>query len=100
LTRNHTQEIDYTRGDNGKGVRFGGYLIETSAATEQDFQRICEEHLRLCYELSLLDRMKAAAKEWASVEDLQNKMQALSRKALKSSDFLYPCRFCRHLWRA
>jgi hypothetical protein len=100
LARGQTQNVDYTRGDDGKGVRFGGYLIETSSGSKTEFATICEEHRSLSRELSRLDEMKAIAKEWALVEELQTKMQALTGKALKSSDYLYHCTFCKRLWRA
>ena len=101
LARNHPPDTgNYRRGDGGKGVGFGGYLIETSSASEKRFTRIRQEHLSLSYELSGLDEMKAIAEEWALIEKLQSQMQTLASKALKSSDFLYPCRFCKRLWKA
>lgn len=99
LARKQTQNVDYTRGDDGKGVRFGGYLIATSSGGKTEFATVCEEHRSLSCELSRLGEMKAIAEEWALVEELQARMQALAGKALKSSDFLYPCMFCRRLWR-
>ena len=100
LARGQTQNVDYTRGDGGKGVKFGGYLIETTSGSETKFAAVCEEHRSLSRELSRLNEMKAIAEEWALVEELQTQMQALAGKALKSSDYLYPCTFCKRLWRA
>jgi hypothetical protein len=37
-------------------------------------------------------------REWAEASVLQERMVALAQKAVKSSDFLYPCQFCRRLW--
>jgi hypothetical protein len=43
-------------------------------------------------------KMLELAREWQQVLDLQKKMRELAEKAIKSSDILYPCQFCRRLW--
>ena len=100
LARKQTPNIDYTRGDGGKGVKFGGYVIETSSGTEAEFAAIGEEHRELSRKLSKLNEMKEIAEEWALICELQSRMQMLISKALKSSDYLYPCTFCKRLWKA
>lgn len=100
LARKQAPNIDYTRGDGGKGVKFGGYVIETSSGTEAEFAAIGEEHRGLSRKLSKLSEMKEIAGEWALICELQSRMQALVSKALKSSDYLYPCTFCKRLWKA
>jgi hypothetical protein len=100
ISRNRAPNLDYMRGDGGKGVRFGGYVIETSSASETDFKAVREDHRNLGLRLSKLGEMKEMAEEWAVIEELQGKMQRLADKSLKSSDYLYPCTFCKRLWRA
>lgn len=100
LAQNHRPNIDYKRGVDGIGVGFGAFQIETSSATKARFERIHGEHRSLCYELAELDEMKMIAKKWAQVERLRSQMHTLASRALKSSDFLNPCGFCKHLWKA
>jgi len=89
----------YKLRDQGRGVAFGSYLIEASSGPEE-YEQIRQGHLDLTYKLAKLHEVREVVKEWGSVAKLQEQMRALAGKALKSSDFLYSCKFCRHLWRS
>ena len=60
--------------------------------------KVREEHRQMISELGQSKEMLELAKEWQQVLNLQEKMKELAQKAIKSSDILYPCQFCRRLW--
>lgn len=88
---------NYTLGDHATGVRFGDFLIETAAGAKS-LQAVESEHYQLSCRLSRTPQMGELAAEWALIRKLEERMRALATKALKSSDYLYPCRYCRRLW--
>ena len=90
---------EYRRVDYGVTVSFGGYPIAISSEPEE-YDQIHQEHPRLAEKLATLQQVRGVAEEWGFVMRLQEQMRALAEKALKSSDFLYPCKFCKHLWKA
>jgi len=80
-----------------QGVYYGDLLIEKTANAEQ-VNGVGEEHWQMISELGESKEMLELAQEWQRVLALQEKMIELGQKAIKSSDILYPCQFCRRLW--
>jgi hypothetical protein len=80
-----------------QGVWYDGILIEKSASAQQ-VDEVREEYLQMISELAQSKEMKELAKEWQQVLILGERMRGLVQKAIKSSDILYPCQFCRRLW--
>lgn len=80
-----------------QGVYYAEFLIEKTANAEQ-VNGVVEEHWQMISELGRSKKMRELAREWQQVLDLQEKMKELAQKAIKSSDILYPCQFCRRLW--
>ena len=80
-----------------RGVWCGEILIEKSANTEQ-MKEVAEQHWQMVAELGGSKEMLELAQEWQHVLVLQERMTALAEKAIKSSDILYSCQFCRRLW--
>jgi hypothetical protein len=96
LVLGHTPAKSYSQ-RLPQGVWYEGILIEKSANAQQ-MNKVTQEHWQMVSELGQSREMLELAQEWQQVLDLQEKMQELAKKALKSSDFLYPCQFCRRLW--
>lgn len=96
LALGHAPEKSYSQ-RGARGVCYAGVLIEKSANTQQ-MNEVAEEHWQMISELAQSKEMLELAKEWQQVLDLQEKMKELAQKAIKSSDILYPCQFCRRLW--
>lgn len=69
-----------------------------SGARPEEPARVIEEHWDMIHELQFCPEMRELAKGWQRVLELQEKMQAIARTALKSSDIFHPCQFCRKLW--
>jgi len=81
---------------------------------EEAFRRICvagfspvqtdadrvvlKENEEAIVKLARLDEMRQLRDEWMEARAMGEKMQGLIRKAVKSSDILYRCQFCRRLW--
>jgi len=80
-----------------RGVCYAGVLIEKSANAQQ-MNEVAEEHWQLISELGQSKEMLELAREWQHALALQERMRELAQKAIKSSDILYPCQFCRRLW--
>lgn len=80
-----------------QGVWHGDILIEKSAKPEE-VEKVSGQHRQLIHELAQSEEMLSLAEEWQEVLGLEARMQELANKALKSSDILYPCQFCRRLW--
>lgn len=94
-----TIEILYKVPEDERGVAYGAYKIEMSAASPDERSSIEQEHRGFIHHLAVLKEMKELAGLWHEVEGMGEQMQAIAGKILKSNDILYPCRFCRHLWR-
>ena len=58
-----------------------------------------KEHRDFVYYISGLKGMKELVEVWTDVRSLQEQMNSIAIKALKSNDILYRCRFCKHLWK-
>lgn len=80
-----------------RGVWYDDILIEKTASAEQK-DAISQEHWQMMSELGRSKEMVDLAQEWQKTLALQEKIEGLTKKALKSSDFLNPCQFCRRLW--
>lgn len=92
-------KIRYKMPDDERGVACGDYKIELAAATVGRRSSVQKEHQDLANYVSERKGMKDLTDLWGEVQRLQEHMQALASKALKSNDILYPCSFCRHLWK-
>ncbi len=90
--------ISYAHGEGGNGVRLGAYLIDPSARAK-DFGQIKATHYRMSGAISKLPVMREIAREWKQVLESEGRMRTIATRAVRSSDLLYPCRFCKHLWR-
>lgn len=97
-TSSHHALAEYSqRSGFSQGVWCGEILIEGSASAEQ-VKEVAAQHQQMVAELGQSKEMLELAKEWQQVLVLQEKMTALAERAIKSSDILYPCQFCRRLW--
>lgn len=92
-------QLDYKDPKNHKGRSFGAYVIETSVKAAGGYSLVEREHRDFSYEIAQTEEMKNLADQWSDVAKLQEAMAAIATKALKSSDILYPCQFCKHLWK-
>lgn len=82
-----------------RGAFYGSYRIELSVGNAEERANIEQGHWELIRDVAELKQMKELAELWGGVLRLQEQMQAIVGKALKSNDILYPCRFCKHLWK-
>ncbi len=80
-----------------QGVWYGDILIEKSAKHEE-VEKVGVQHNQLICGLAQSEEMLSLAQEWREVLALKSRMQEMAYKALKSSDILYQCQFCRRLW--
>ena len=92
-------QIHYKILDNEPGVALGDFKIELSASTANERTLIENEYKDFIHYLVGLEPMKELSTLWHEIQNVQEQMRALARKALKSNDILYQCRFCRHLWK-
>lgn len=101
LALGHTPEKSYLqKGSQGVCYAYEAVevVIEKSANTQQMKGEVEEEHWQMILELSQSKEMLELAQEWQQALVLQGRMIELAQKAIKSSDILYPCQFCRRLW--
>lgn len=94
--KSYSQRSGFSRGVWYEGI-YDGILIEKSASPQQ-VDEVAEQHWQMISELGQSNEMKQLAWEWQQVLVLQDRMTELAQKAVKSSDILYPCQFCRRLW--
>jgi hypothetical protein len=80
-----------------RGVCYGEVVIEKSANAQQ-MTEVAENHWQMASELGQSREMLELAQEWQHALALQERMREIAQKAIKSSDILYPCQFCRRLW--
>ncbi len=80
-----------------QGVWYDEILIEKSANVQQ-VDAVAERHRQMISELAESKEMNELARVWQKVLVLGERMRELAHKAVKSSDILYPCQFCRRLW--
>lgn len=76
-------------------VMFGGFAIGEKGEVKQ----VRAPHLEMIRRLARLDSLKEALGVWSEIEDTGEKMREIGRRIVKSHDILYPCQYCRHLWK-
>lgn len=89
----------YKTPDDQQGVSYGAYKIELSATNENERSLVEKEHRQFISGLAQNEVMLQLVKLWQEVNILQTQMYLIVNKALKSGDILYPCMFCKHLWK-
>ncbi len=85
--------------DDQHGISYGAYKIELSAVNQADRALIKQEHRELIDHLAKLNDMRQLIELWSTVSKLQEQMRGIASKILKTGNILYPCTFCRHLWK-
>ncbi len=95
------REMDnlYKVPDDQRGVSYGGDKIELSVTPKKERSLIEKEHRRFINYLAQLKEMRQIVILWHELGALQTKMYLIVNKALKYGDILYPCMFCKHLWK-
>ncbi len=91
--------IDYKIPDDQKGITYGAFNIERSVKSNNDRDLVEQEHREFSQYIAGIKTMKELFQVWNEVKDVQGNMRTIATMALKSSDILYPCRFCKHLWK-
>ncbi len=99
LRRNRRVRMNYKTPENGQGVAAGDFKIDIGAATEEQRKAIQEKHSDLAMSIAQQQAMKQLVDRWHEIVALEGRMTQLVIKILKSRDILYPCKFCRHLWK-
>ncbi len=99
LRRNRRIRMNYKIPENGLGIAAGDFKIDTGAATETERKAIQAKHSGLAVSIAQQQAMKQLVNCWHEIVALEEHMTQLVSKILKSRDILYPCRFCRHLWK-
>jgi len=99
LASGNKLKLAYKTLDNGKGIALGGFKIEAETATSGEYNLIIKEHEGFINEISQMECMKKLVNEWSDIKSLQESMKTIAKRAVKSNDILYPCGFCKHLWK-
>jgi hypothetical protein len=99
VRRNRRVSMNYNVPIDGVGVACGDFKIDIVAVTEEQRKAAQEQHTILAQSVSHQEAMKQLVDCWQEIEDIEDHMTRLVTKTLKSRDILYPCRFCRHLWK-
>lgn len=99
LARSQKIEKWYGVPDDGQGLMYAAHEIELSAASARDCSKIEEEHRAFISDIARFSSMKELATVWGEVLDLERRLGEIAYRVLKANDMLYPCRFCRHLWK-
>ncbi|MFB0557159.1 MAG: hypothetical protein ACETVW_04825 [Dehalococcoidia bacterium] len=92
-------EVRYKTPHDKLGIALGNFKIELAASTADERTSIEKEHKGFINYLAKVEPMKELSALWQEIQYLEEQMRALANKALKSNDILYPCRFCKHLWK-
>lgn len=92
-------KINYRIPEHQKGISFGAYNIEASVTSAKERVLVEKEHRKFSYELAEVGAMKELVGLWSEVGRIQKVMHNIATKVQKSNDILYPCRFCKHLWK-
>ena len=85
--------------DDQRGVSYGAYKIELSVTTRKERALIEKDHRQFIDYLAQLQEMRQIVVLRHEVGALQTQMYSIVNKVLKSGDILYPCMFCKHLWK-
>ncbi|MFC1942775.1 hypothetical protein ACFLWU_06135 [Chloroflexota bacterium] len=81
------------------GVLCGDYLIDMKASDKAQRQVLQDQHSNLITTLVKKPDMKELIKDWKIVKEEEERMNLIVTKIIKARDILYPCRFCKHLWK-
>ncbi len=96
----HEELVDLCSFASGRtGVWYEDFRIETLTKESEERELVENEHRDLINFIAGRQEMKELIIEWNNLTNLQNQMRVLASKAKKSKDFLYPCQFCRRLWK-
>ena len=99
VRRSKLVSMNYKAPDDGIGVACGDFKIDNMVATREQRRAVQEKHRGLAIYLAEQKSMRQLVDCCQKIENLEQRMIQLATKTLKSRDILYPCRFCRHLWR-
>lgn len=99
VRRNSRPGMNYRMPEDGVGVVCGDFKIDTVAVTEEERKAAQERHSALAMSMYQQQAMRKLVECWQEIEDLESHMTQLATRACRSRDILYPCRFCRHLWK-
>ncbi len=91
--------IQYQIPGDQHGVACGDFKIDLKATSDEERLSIQKGHRDYAYTIAKIKEMKRLSVLWHDIDVLQNKMLEIAGKRLKSNDVLYPCKFCRHLWK-
>jgi hypothetical protein len=91
-------ELPFTVPDDNRGLKYGAYLIERSADSQDKRQLVEKQYRNLICELSQGKLMKDLTQKWLIARDWEGKISSLVDNIVKSGDIFYVCRYCRHLW--
>lgn len=92
-------ERDYRVPENEVGLCYQAYRIEDSIKNEEQRLLIETEHWDLINRIANLKVTRQLVDEWREAKELQERVREIANKDLKSNNILYPCRYCRHLWK-
>ena len=92
-------KIQYQIPGDQHGVSCGDFKIELAATLDKERLTIQKRHMDYINTIANYEGMKLLIEFWRDVEVLQNQMKIIADKVIRSKDILYPCRFCRHLWK-
>lgn len=98
LKMSRLQSVRKYEPKTGGGLIFGGDMIEETA-TGESIASVERDHKSLIKELERYSEWKYILVHWRSVKRLEESMRKIVSDTLKSSDFFYPCRFCRKLFK-
>ena len=95
---NRGLSFNFELGDGGTSVMYRARIIvKSDRPVDLDSVRNC--HKKLGEEAAASKEMGEAVELWREVMTLQEGMIGLVRTALRASDLMYPCRYCKHLWK-
>ena len=92
-------KIQYQIPGDQHGVSCGDFKIELEATIDEERLSIQKGHMDYTNTITSFEEMEKLIERWRDLEVLQEHMKIIANKVIKSKDILYPCRFCRHLWK-
>ena len=95
---NRTLSFNFELGNGGTSVVYRARMIVKSDRPV-DLDSIRNSQNKLGEEIAASKEMAEAVEIWGEAMTLQEGMVGLVRTALRASDLMYPCRYCKHLWK-
>ena len=95
---NRTLSFNFELGNGGTSVMYRARMIVKSDRPV-DLDSIRNIQKKLGEEIAASKEMAEAVKIWGEAMTLQEGMIGFVRTALRASDVMYPCRYCKHLWK-